>query len=196
MEWTVDVLHGDEVESYLGSVARLRIEVFQKFPYLYDGDLDYERSYLKQYAQAENCIFVLAKDADGQIIGASTGVRMDEADEEFQRPFEGQDLTQIFYFGESVLDPEYRGLGIGHAFFDERERFARGVGCLTCTFCAVERSADHPDRPDDYQPLDPFWHKRGYIRLDHLQTEYAWRDVGDDEESLKTMVFWVRALGT
>jgi GNAT superfamily N-acetyltransferase len=196
MDYTIDVLHGDEIESYLGSVARLRIEVFREFPYLYDGDLDYERDYLTQYATSQNCIFVVARDNDGQVVGASTGVRMDDADVEFQRPFVGQDLTEIFYFGESVLDPHWRGRGIGHVFFDEREKFAAGIGCTTCTFCVVERDSNHPNRPADYQPLDGFWHKRGYIRLDHLRTTYAWKDLGDEHETAKEMVYWVRRLGT
>lgn len=188
------VLSGDEVESYLGSVARLRMEIFAEFPYLYDGDLDYEREYLKKYAGSEHCVFVLAVD-DGEVVGAATGVRMDEADPEFQLPFEGQDLTDIFYFGESVLKPEYRGEGIGHRFFEEREKFAAGLGCTICTFCAVERPEEHPKRPDDFRPLDPFWHKRGYVRLDHLRTEYAWTDLGEEEETPKVMVFWIRPLG-
>lgn len=195
MSAEIKVLHGDEIESFLGSVARLRMEVFQSFPYLYDGDLDYERDYLKQYAEADNCIFVVALDDDNQVVGASTGVRMDEADPKFQRPFVGQDLTEIFYFGESVLDPDFRGQGLYHRFFDEREKFAAGLGCVTCTFAAVERADDHPARPADYEPLDPFWHRRGYIRLDHLTTSYAWKDLGDDEETEKEMVFWLRALG-
>jgi hypothetical protein len=48
---------------------------------------------------------------------------MDETDD-VQAPFiqNGFDLNEIFYFGESILKPEYRGLGLGHLFFDEREK--------------------------------------------------------------------------
>ena len=40
----------------------------------------------------------------------------------------GIEVARLFYFGESVLLPEYRGQGVGHAFFDHREAQARGVG--------------------------------------------------------------------
>lgn len=194
MDVELKVLHGDEITSYLGSVARLRIEVFRDFPYLYDGSLSYEREHLSQFAASDNCIFVVAVDGDGQVVGASTGIRMDDADEPFQRPFAGQDLSEIFYFGESVLDPDFRGRGLYHRFFDEREKFAAGVGCTACTFASVERADDHPARPADYAALDPFWHGRGYIRLDHLTTSYSWTDLGDDAETAKELVFWLRAL--
>ncbi|WP_394701474.1 GNAT family N-acetyltransferase [uncultured Roseibium sp.] len=84
-----------------------------------------------------------------------------------RRPFEeaGLDPAEVFYFAESVLDPDYRGRGIGHRFFDEREAHARSLGCSTAAFCAVIRPDDHPMRPEDYSPLDPFWTKRGYRKL-------------------------------
>lgn len=189
----IHVLTGDELEPHLNALARLRIEIFRAFPYLYDGDLEYEREYLANYAEAENCVFVLAID-DDEVVGASTAVRMDEAAPEFQTPFEGQDLTDILYFGESVLLHDYRGQRIGHRFFDEREKFAAGIGCTTCVFSAVEREDDHPARPEDYTPFDRFWHDCGYVRLDHLRTQYPWKDVGEMDESHKDMVFWAKAL--
>jgi hypothetical protein len=40
----------------------------------------------------------------------------------------GGNVDHIFYFGESVLLPQFRGMGIGHHFFDEREAAARAAG--------------------------------------------------------------------
>ena len=34
---------GAALEQYIPDLARLRIEVFRDFPYLYDGDYDYEK---------------------------------------------------------------------------------------------------------------------------------------------------------
>lgn len=40
---TTHILTGDTLTSALDDVARLRISVFRDWPYLYDGDLEYER---------------------------------------------------------------------------------------------------------------------------------------------------------
>ena len=44
MTVTTRVLTGDDLAAALPDVARLRIDVFRDWPYLYDGDADYERA--------------------------------------------------------------------------------------------------------------------------------------------------------
>ena len=39
---------GRALPDYLEDVARLRIEVFRDFPYLYDGTVEYEEKYLQR----------------------------------------------------------------------------------------------------------------------------------------------------
>ena len=65
-------------------------------------------------------VFVLALDGD-QVVGASTGMPMAEETKEVKTPFlaHGWDAGQIFYFGESVLLPAYRGRGVGVRFFED-----------------------------------------------------------------------------
>lgn len=104
------------------------------------------------------------------------------------------DLNRIYYFGESILLPAWRGRGIGHAFFDRREAKARELGFATTCFCAVVRPSDHPARPADYSPLDPFWRSRGYEPVDGLVGDFAWKDLGEDWERQHPMQFWVKRL--
>lgn len=190
---------GEAIEPWLDRLAALRIAVFREFPYLYDGDLDYERDYLATYMACPQSLFVLAVDGE-EVVGVSTGLPMRDADEDFRRPFleaNGLDLSpldEIFYFGESVLLAGYRGRGLGHRFFDEREAFAKSLGAKTTTFCAVERPENHPMKPANYRPLHGFWSKRGYTRRPELATTYAWLDLDEHEESDKPMVFWTREL--
>lgn len=189
-------LSGREIEPYLSDLARLRIEVFRDYPYLYDGTPEYEERYLQTYVDSPESILVLALDR-GRVIGASTGLPMAHETDEFKRPFvtHGYDPARIFYCGESVLQKAYRGRGIYKAFFTGREGQARAVGRFDyCTFCCVVRPADHPLRPADYAPLDPIWTKFGYERHAELETTYSWKDVGDAEETAKPMVFWLKAL--
>ena len=92
-----------------------------------------------------------------RIVGAATCLPLAAETPNVQKPFieAGMDLSRLFYFGESVLDPAYRGRGIGVAFFKARE--AQAAGYQTTCFCAVQRPADHPLRPKTYVPLDEFW---------------------------------------
>lgn len=73
------VLAGEAVTPWLEQVAALRIAVFRDWPYLYQGDPDYEARYLARYARSPGSVFVLALDA-GAVVGASTGMPLDEED--------------------------------------------------------------------------------------------------------------------
>lgn len=191
----IRTLTGEALVASLDSLAELRIRVFRAFPYLYDGDAAYERDYLRAYAESPGAIVVGAFDAE-RLIGAATAAPMADHAAGFAEPFQarGHDISRIFYFGESVLLPDYRGHGIGHSFFDKREERARELGFAQSSFCAVIRPNDHPARPADYSPLDPFWRKRGYAPVEGLVGQFAWKDVGDAGESQHDMQFWVKRL--
>ncbi|MGF1525236.1 MAG: GNAT family N-acetyltransferase [Candidatus Competibacterales bacterium] len=189
------VLSGADLAPHIPDLARLRIEVFRDFPYLYHGSLAYEEKYLQTYLQSPRSMVVLVQDGE-RVVGASTGVPLADEDPAFQQPFISSsfDLAQVFYCGESVLHPDYRGRGIYRRFFQAREDHARRGGFGICAFCAVVRPDDHPRRPADYAPLDPIWRRFGYQRRPDLTTAFPWRDLDEDRESEKPMVFWLKAL--
>ncbi|MEX0340521.1 MAG: GNAT family N-acetyltransferase [Arenibacterium sp.] len=191
----VRVLTGQPLEAVLDDVAALRISVFRAFPYLYDGDLEYERQYLESYRQSDKAILVGAFDGT-RLIGAATGAPLADHADEFGDAFQGTGLPpeKIFYCAESVLLQNYRGRGIGHQFFNHREAHARGLGFSHVAFCAVIRPDDHPAKPFSYRALDGFWRGRGYAPLDGIKAQFPWRDVGDVIETEKPMQFWMRAL--
>lgn len=192
----VETLTGQGLVAILPELARLRIEVFRDFPYLYDGTVAYEEGYLRKFAAAPGAVCVVARDGE-KIIGASTGAPLLEHDPEFAAPFiaKGLDPAKLFYCSESVLSKAYRGRGLGHAFFDGREAHARKLGGFThSTFSSVVRPADHPLRPADYQPLDAFWTKRGYRKAEGIVATYSWKDIDQPLETVKEMQFWIREL--
>lgn len=187
---------GEALIDYIPELARLRIEVFRDFPYLYDGTVDYEKKYLQTYIDHSDSVIVLAFDADNnKIVGASTAIPMRDETVELRQPFleHGYDINEVFYCSESVLDRAYRGLGLGVRFFEEREAHAAELGGFRhITFCCVERPVDHPRRPANYVPLDQFWNKRGYFKHSELKTTYTWKDLDDSEETAKPMTFWLK----
>ncbi|GGG62957.1 GNAT family acetyltransferase [Salipiger pallidus] len=191
----VEVLTGAALDAALDDVAGLRIAVFRDWPYLYDGDLAYERDYLEVYRTSPGAVLVGAF-AGTRLVGAATGTPMEDHASDFAEAFAGSglELSTIFYNAESVLLPEYRGQGIGHRFFDLREAHARDLGRTHAAFCGVQRPMDHPARPASYRPLDAFWRKRGYEKLDGAVAHFHWKDVGDSEQTDHPLQFWIRRL--
>lgn len=195
MSLRVESLSGPALVSALDDLARLRIAVFREWPYLYDGDLAYEARYLVTYAAAPGAVLVAARDGD-RLVGASTGMPLlshgDAA--ALALPEGAPPRAEIYYCAESVLLPAYRGRGVGHRFFDLREEVARAHGFGWTAFAAVRRAADHPARPPDHRPLDPFWRARGYAPLPEARLSLGWRDVGQDRETRKELQVWLRRL--
>ena len=202
------VLSGKALRRALPDLAALRLGVFREWPYLYEGDAAYERRYLQTLADAPDAVIVGAFPGagtgrigrgpvvgDAPMIGAATGLPLAVADAPFRAAYEraGLDPATRYYLAESVLDPHWRGRGIGVAFFSHRERAARAAGFARACFCAVARAPDDPRRPARHVPLDGFWTRRGYARVP-VEARYAWRDLNEGDESEKTMVFWERAL--
>lgn len=188
---------GDAIEPHLDALAALRMAVFREYPYLYEGTRDYERRYLTGYASSPDNTLVLALDGD-RVVGASTAMpaarHSDAAELEAPLRRAGIAPEAVYYFGESVLEPAYRGRGLGTAFFVERERRARELGFAIAAFCAVDRPADHPRRPASYVAPGALWQRHGFVRRPDIVSEFSWQDLGDAVETAKPMVFWIKEL--
>jgi GNAT superfamily N-acetyltransferase len=186
---------GAAITPHLDALAALRMRVFREYPYLYDGSIEYEHHYLASYARSPASLVVLALEGD-RVIGASTALPLTLHSDDVVPPLvrAGFDPARVYYFGESVLDPAYRGHGIGGRFFAAREAQARAQGFAVAAFCAVDRPADHPRRPADYQPPGALWRRHGFVRRPDIVGEMAWRDLGDADETAKPMVFWIKHL--
>ncbi|MEZ5463833.1 MAG: GNAT family N-acetyltransferase [Lysobacteraceae bacterium] len=188
------LLRGQQLLGHLDALARLRIAVFRDWPYLYDGDLDYERDYLAAYAKSADSFCALAL-ANGEAVGASTGIPLADDAPGSDRAFvdAGMMPEDVFYFGESILLPAWRGHGLGHRFFDLREEHARSLGRFRWTaFCAVRREPNDPRRPVGHRNNDRFWQGRGYVRQPGMSCELSWKEVGAEASSTHRLDYWLR----
>jgi GNAT superfamily N-acetyltransferase len=195
MAIAVKTYTGESAKPYQNELAHLRLTVFREFPYLYDGSLTYEKKYLDTFFRSPNSVIVVAFDED-QVVGASTGLPLMHETPNVQAPWikNGEDISQIFYFSESVLLPAYHGRGIGVRFFEKREAFAKRSGFTTAVFCAVIRKVDDPRRPQSYFPLNQFWKNRGFTEKEGYVCQISWKDIGEEQESEKELQFWYKVL--
>ena len=196
MSITIKIFFGKDIDEIIDEIAHLRIVIFREFPYLYDGNLEYERNYLANYAKSEKSIIIAAYDGD-KIIGISSGIPMTDETIEFYQPFVEQkyDINKIFYCGETILLSQYRGKGIYKQFMQAREDHARKIGGFeVACFCAVERPQNHSLCPSNYQPLNEIWNKFGYFCNPDLYTYYSWKDIDSDKETKHRMTFWLKNL--
>jgi len=187
---------GLNIKKYLDQIGELRIQIFREFPYLYDGNKEYEKEYLQKYLETDDSLALLLFDGNN-LVGCSTGIPLEDESSAFRDPFlkAGIDPQKVFYCGESVLRKEYRGLGIYKHFFTEREKHARNLGRFDLiTFCAVVRPNNHPLKPDNYEPLDPVWEKYGYRKQPSIKAMFPWKDLNEPDESEKEMIFWTKPL--
>jgi GNAT superfamily N-acetyltransferase len=166
---------GEAIASCLGDLAQLRATMLRDWPYLYDGDVASQAQHLQVYLESWRSIAILVSDGD-RLVGASIGLPLGDADKSLRRAFiaAGRELDRTFHFGGSMLLPAYRGRGLGHRFFDERESHARALGGFELTtFRTVERAADDPRRPPFGRSVEPFLLKRGYRRCEDLAVATA-----------------------
>lgn len=190
-------LSGFQISDWILEIAKLRITVFREWPYLYDGNTEYEEKYLARYVNAKKSFIIIAID-NNNVVGASSCIWLpEESDQEIKKPFidKKYNIKEVVYFGESLLLSQYRGFGIGSHFMKAREEFARDI-CKAkyASFCSVLRPDDHYLKPKTYVPLYDFWQKRSFTRQEDMFCNFSWQDIDEKEESHKKLQFWIKKI--
>lgn len=186
------ILSGHQAREFSIQLAQLRIKVFKHYPYLYDGSLEYEREYLQSYFNCRHSRIILCFDGE-KVVGASTVIPLENETENIKKPFieKGLTISDYVYFGESVLEPQYRGQGIGKKFFELRKNWSYQLQDASwAVFCAVIRSEEKHPQPTNYSPLNSFWIKQGFQEWTGMKCSLSWKCVGEALDSVHELQFW------
>lgn len=175
---------------FIDDVANLRISIFREYPYLYEGNVAYEKNYLEKFVRSKDSIFVIA--FDGQdVIGALTGLPLSEEEPNIQEPWlkHNFDISSTYYFSEALIYEKYRGQGLGIKMFDIAEKWAtKKYNHLT--LASVIRKDNHPLKPINYHKIDAFWEKLGYQKEENIICKILWKEINAEQESNKPLIFW------
>lgn len=180
----------------LEELAALRLTVLGEFPYLYSGSAAYEERYLSGLGSLPGGLILAAFDR-GRMVAAVTGAPLDQELDALRDPFAhaAHDPRSIFYFGEVVVLPSYRGRGVGTALLEAGEAHIRqGNRFASVAFGEIVRSTDHPRRPKTYRTPDSAWRRLGYRPEPEIGGTLSWCDACDRQETAKPLRFWVKSL--
>ncbi len=184
------------INDIIEDMAGLRIDIFKEYPYLYDGNLAYEKDYLSTFSQSENAI-IIAAFVNGMLAGVISGLPLSEELDDFKNAFLNNDLPidNVFYIGECVLLPQYRNMKLSKLLFDELEYLIkRKYQYKKICFCTIERPENHPLKPTNYKNNDVIWQKRNYVKHENISCNFEWKDIDKSEIDAKKMIFWTKEI--
>ena len=188
-----ETYRGPEIAKVADSLYYLAITVFRDFPYLYEPET--EENHMERYTKMKNSFALMIYDGD-KLAGATTASLLKEEVDMVRAPYEkaGFDPDKTFYFGESMLLPEYRGMGNYKKIMSERINAAVESGANKASFISVIRPDDHPLKPTEYMHLKPIWNRYGFFENPHVDMKWTWKDVDKPKADLKSLSAWVKDL--
>jgi hypothetical protein len=187
----IEIFGGEKIKDVIDELGNFRITIFKEYPYLYDGNLDYERKYLSRYGNISDSILLLVRDKEG-ILGAATGIPLVNDEPEFTEPFKDKNLDEIFYIGELMIRKDNRSKGIGTLLLKNMLDLIDKNQFKTVCLYTVDRGNNHPLKPDFYQSPDSLWRKFGFEKHSSHIVYLSWRDLGNVAETKKPMNVWIK----
>jgi len=168
-EIKIQTIIGNNISSYIDSIAEFRINVFKEFPYLYQGNVEGERKYLVNYANDPQATLIVAK-VNSKLVGIATGIPLNASlhlldDIRIELSKKSFDPKKFYYCGEMIILEDYRNQGLGAKLYEQQKS---QIQCWGFTyFCAltVKRSTTHPLKPKNYIDIKNFLDKIGYKKF-------------------------------
>ena len=174
------MLSGKEASAYLDDLVRLRLTLFCKPPYLYQGTVEEERDYLVPMLSAPNSFVVFCFD-HGRVIGATTALPLNESKSYFYKPFveNGLNPKEFLYISEAMVDESFQNQGIG------KKMLTLAKEQTSLKICGIMI-----DRNDQYEySIHSMMKKWGHRPHPEISFDVEYRSI-DGKKKSHHMVFW------
>ena len=175
----IEIITSLKIASYIDKVSEMRLRIFKEYPYLYYGTMAAEKNYMMLYTTDAKATLALAYD-DNKIIGISTGIPLlSNADIINDCPNllmeSGEVPADYYYYGEILLEREYRGYGISSRLYAAQDLLVKKWGFNKCCILTVMRDMQHPLKPENYQCTENIWKHLSFKQFEHpITTMFTW----------------------
>jgi len=196
----VEILIGNNASRYIDLVAKLRLEYFKEFPYLYEGNIEYEKKYVTGYTLDKKSMIAVVK-INGEVAGISTGIPLISDSEivaDIKKGFQKKEINidEYYYYGEVIILPKFRGLGLSRKLFEAQDKIVKEWGFRHVYILTVIRENNHPLKPKNYKSPDVLWKRLGFLQIDKT-VSYHWSTIQKDgsvKNNENTLQFWIKNL--
>lgn len=193
------LLHlGDELPKIIHTLGLWRIKYFREFPYLYEGNIDYEQAYLNNYIKGKDSV-ILCIEVEKEPIAIASGTSlMSEMDITTRSMQELSNLIPVestAYLGEIIISEAYRGKGLSKTIISQLENHFKNLNYTHTCFLTVVRN-NHPLEPKNYIKPSVFWIANGYTKT-FVSSSFHWpciQENGKIIECENEMIYWVKSL--
>lgn len=189
---TIKILRGQEMKPYLNMAAQWRIQEFKSFPYLYEGNLEYENMYMHECEKNSEATLIVGERGD-EILGFTTGIPIGTMSDLLKSLRDKlPNAHEYYYLAECIFAPTARGRGFAQKGIKLFEELVRELGYKKICFLTVIRDDNHPLKPKGYLNKDPIWQRWKYQKTD-LILEFPWPTIQADGsviDFLNPMRFW------
>lgn len=202
MNVKIKILVGKETYRYCDLISQMRLDAFQEYPYLYNGNMNYEKEeeYVRQYSKDNKSTLAIAT-IDEKIIAIITGIPLvsdSEIVSDARTAFSenGINSEDYYYLGEFITLPEYQGKGIANKLLLAQQELLKKWRFKYACLATVIRPTNHPLRPVNYKPTDDIWQKWGF-RKNSIVLKHSWPTIQPDgtvKQEINELQFWVNQL--
>lgn len=198
-QYTIKILTGREQQSIINFIAQQRIAGYREYPYLYEGTMAEEISYITWLVACPSSATAVAY-YGSEPVGFVGGISVIDFDEHFKGSIEMFKQAHInpdkfYYLTDVIVTPEHRGHQLGIRLFKALEYYAKSLS-YTHSCCVTESHESHPLKPGNYKPIDTM-----LIQLKYQKTlmamRFSWVTRQKETESIiqeHTLTYWIKDL--
>lgn len=195
----ITLMLGSQIASFSNQIVLTIIETFKHYPYLLEGEYDYNQQYFKEITTSNHgglALATLKEEFAGFLMGCPLAARQEQFADAFEI-FKKNNFTASDYylFTDVVVLPKFQNKKIASNLFAYFEEWVKSWGYKGICLFIIQHNEDHALKPVDYKNIDDFYAKLGYTKTE-IQSISTWPTIMDAQGTVSflehVLYFWIK----